>query len=67
MAPRGALLLACMQDPGRADSARKLLAASVEPKRMLLLPGASHNLAVLREHPEAKTATLAWLSERLTK
>ncbi|MCM3876849.1 MAG: alpha/beta fold hydrolase [Thermoanaerobaculia bacterium] len=63
--PKGALLLACTKDPGRADSAKNLLAASAEPKRMLLFPGGSHNLAVLREHPEAKTATLAWLAERL--
>jgi len=63
--PRGVLLVACIQDPGRADSAKKLLAASAEPKRMLLFPGGSHNLAVLREHPEAKTATLAWLAERV--
>jgi len=63
--PRGALLLASTQDPGRADSAKKLLAASVEPKRMLLFPGGSHNLALLREHPDAKAATLAWLAERL--
>ena len=65
VSPRGALLLACDQDPGRADSAKKLLAASAEPKRMLLFPGGSHNLAVLREHPEAKAAALAWLAERL--
>jgi alpha-beta hydrolase superfamily lysophospholipase len=63
--PKGALLLACSQDPGRADSAKMLLAASTEPKRMLLFPGGAHNLAVLREHPEAKAATLAWLAERL--
>lgn len=63
--PKGALLLACTKDPGRADSAKKLHAASAEPKRMLLFPGGSHNLAVLRENPEAKTATLAWLAERL--
>ena len=63
--PHGALLVACMKDPGRADSAKKLLAASAEPKRMLLFPGGSHNLAVFREHPEAKIATLAWLAERL--
>jgi pimeloyl-ACP methyl ester carboxylesterase len=65
VAPRGALLLACTQDPGRADSAKKLLAASAEPKRMLLFPGGSHNLAVFREHPEAKRATFEWLAERL--
>jgi alpha-beta hydrolase superfamily lysophospholipase len=63
--PRGALVLACTQDPGRADSAKKLLAASSEPKRMLLFPGGSHNLAVLREHPDAKAAAFAWLAERL--
>jgi alpha-beta hydrolase superfamily lysophospholipase len=65
VAPRGALLLACTQDPGRADSAKKLLAASLEPKRMLLLPGGAHNLAVLREHADAKRAVLDWLAERL--
>ena len=32
---------------------------------MLLFPGGAHNLAVLREHPEAKRAALAWLAERL--
>lgn len=65
VAPKGTLLLACTGDPGRADSARKLLAASLEPKRMSLYPGGAHNLAVLREHPEAKAETLAWLAERL--
>ena len=63
--PRGALLLACTRDPGRADSAKKLLAAAVDPKRMLLFPGGAHNLAVFREHPEAKAAALTWLAERL--
>ncbi len=63
--PRGALLLACDADPGRPASAHKLLAASAEPKRMLLFPGGAHNLAVLREHPEAKRAAFAWLAERL--
>lgn len=63
--PRAALLLACDADPGRSESAHKLLAASAEPKRMLLFPGGAHNLAVLREHPEAKRAALAWLAERL--
>ena len=65
--PHGALLLACTQDPGRADSAKMLLASSTEPKRMLLFPGSAHNLAVLREHPEAKAQAFAWLAERLTK
>jgi len=63
--PRAALLLACDADPGRSESAHKLLAASAEPKRMLLFPGGAHNLAVLREHPEANRAALAWLAERL--
>jgi pimeloyl-ACP methyl ester carboxylesterase len=63
--PRAALLLACEDDPGRSESARNLLAASAEPKQMLLFPGGAHNLAVLREHPEAKRAALTWLAERL--
>lgn len=63
--PRSALLLACETDPGRADSAKKLEAAAAPPKRLLLFPGAAHNLAVLREHPEAEAAVLAWLAERL--
>jgi len=63
--PRSLLLLACEGDPGRADSARKLDAAAQAPKRLLLYPGAAHNLAVLREHPEAETAILAWLAERI--
>jgi alpha-beta hydrolase superfamily lysophospholipase len=63
--PRAVLLLACEADPGRSESAHKLLAASAEPKRMLLFPGGAHNLAVLREHPEAKRAAFAWLAERL--
>ena len=63
--PRAALLLACEADPGRADSARHLLAAVEEPKRLLLFAGSAHNLAVLREHPEAKQAAFAWLAERL--
>lgn len=63
--PRSVLLLACEADPGRADSARKLEAAAQPPKRALVLPGAAHNLAVLREHPEAAKAVFAWLAERL--
>ena len=63
--PRSVLLLACEDDPGRADSARTLEAAALEPKRLLLFAGAAHNLAVLREHPEAMKAILAWLADRL--
>ncbi len=63
--PRSLLLIACEEDPGRADSAKKLEEAAKAPKRLLLFPGAAHNLAVLREHPEAEAAILAWLAERL--
>jgi alpha-beta hydrolase superfamily lysophospholipase len=63
--PRSLLLLACDADPGRADSAKRLEAAARPPKRLLLFPGAAHNLAVLREHPEAEKAVLGWLAERL--
>ncbi len=62
---RSLLLLACEADPGRADSAKKLEAAAQAPKRLLLFPGAAHNLAVLREHPEAEKAVFTWLGERL--
>jgi alpha-beta hydrolase superfamily lysophospholipase len=63
--PRSLLLIACESDPGRADSARTLEAAARAPKRLLLLPGAAHNLALLREHPEAEKAVFTWLAERL--
>jgi dienelactone hydrolase len=64
-APRSLLLLACVADPGRAESAKKLEAAAHAPRRALVLPGAAHNLALLREHPEARKAVLDWLAERL--
>lgn len=63
--PRSVLLLACEADPGRAGSAQKLEAAAQAPKRLLVLPGAAHNLAVLREHPEAVKAVFDWLAARL--
>jgi len=63
--PRSLLLLACEADPGRADSAKKIEAAARAPKRLLLFPGAAHNLALLREHPEAEKAVFDWLAERL--
>ncbi len=63
--PRSLLLVACEDDPGRADSARKLEGAARDPKRAVLYPGAAHNLAVLREHPEAEAVILGWLGERL--
>jgi alpha-beta hydrolase superfamily lysophospholipase len=63
--PRAVLLLACATDPGRADSAKKLEAAAQPPKRLFVFPGAAHNLALLREHPEAEKAVFDWLAERL--
>ncbi len=63
--PRGALFIASELAPGRADSARALMDAAVEPKKLLLVPGAAHNLVLFREHPEAKAAMFDWLAARL--
>ncbi len=63
--PRSLLLLACEADPGREESAKRIEAAAKAPTRLLLFPGAAHNLAVLRVHPEAWDAILAWLAERI--
>jgi dienelactone hydrolase len=63
--PRSILVIASEADPGRADSVKNLEAAARTPKRALVLPGAAHNLAVLREHPEAETAILEWLAGRI--
>ena len=63
--PRSLLIIACETDPGRADSATTLEAAARPPKRLFIFPGAAHNLAVLREHPEAEKAILDWLAERI--
>lgn len=61
----GLLALASESDPGRAASARALVASATEPKRFLVLPGAAHNLALLSEKPEARDAVLDWLAARL--
>jgi len=65
LVPRSLLLLACEADPGRASSAKKLEATARAPKRAVVLPGAAHNLVLLREHPEAMSAVFAWLSEQI--
>ena len=62
--PRALLLLACATDPGRADSARSSRRPR-SPEAAAVFPGAAHNLAVLREHPEAEKAVFDWLAERL--
>jgi alpha-beta hydrolase superfamily lysophospholipase len=64
-AARAALFIASEQAPQRAESARGLYAAAAEPKTLLLVPGAAHNLVLFREHPEAKAAMFDWLSARL--
>jgi dienelactone hydrolase len=62
---RAALLLASENDPGRAESARKVSAAGDAPMRVLVFGGAAHGYPLLGENAQAKSAALAWLAERL--
>jgi len=62
---RATLFLAAENDPRRADSARALMAAAEEPKKMVIFKGAAHNLALFYDQPEAKAAALDWLSAQL--
>ncbi len=64
-APRGLLVLASERDPGRAESAQALDGSGLDPKSLLLYPGAAHALDLLRNEPEARTAVLYWLDARL--
>jgi alpha-beta hydrolase superfamily lysophospholipase len=64
-AARGALFIASEQAPQRAESARSLYAAAAVPKKLLLVPGAAHNLVLFTEHPEAKAAMFDWLAAQL--
>lgn len=63
--PRATLVLASEQDPGRAASARALYAAGQEPKKVEILPGAAHNMALFVERPEAWAAAVDWLATSL--
>lgn len=64
-APNALLVIASEVDPERAASARALDASGGAPKRLLIVPGAAHNLALLAEHPEVGRAAFEWLVERL--
>ncbi len=61
---RGTLALAAENDAGRAASAQAITQAGREPRKLLLLPGAAHNLELL-DDPRAKNAAYDWLAERL--
>lgn len=63
--PRKTLVLASVQDPSREASARELDAEGEGPKKLLLFPGAAHNLYLLTENLEARREALEWLSARL--
>ena len=63
--PKGLLVLASEKDPGRAESARTLDAAGLEPKAVALYPGTAHALELLRTEAAAKGAAFAWLEARL--
>jgi dienelactone hydrolase len=61
---RGTLALSAENDAGRAASAQAITQEGREPKKLLLLPGAAHNLDLL-DDPRAKKAAYDWLVERL--
>lgn len=63
--PHATLLIASEDDPGRAAAARDLNERAGSSGRLLLVPGAAHNLALFTEHPETKVAAYAWLVESL--
>lgn len=63
--PRATLLIASEEAPGRAAAARALHDAEETPRKLIIVPGAAHNLTLFTEHPETKDAAYAWLSERL--
>jgi pimeloyl-ACP methyl ester carboxylesterase len=62
---RKTLVLASVQDPGREASAKELDADGESPKKLILFPGAAHNLYLLAENLEARREALEWLSARL--
>lgn len=63
--PRKTLVLASVKDPDREASAKELDAGGEGPKKLMLFPGAAHNLYLLAENLEARREALAWLSARL--
>jgi acetyl esterase/lipase len=63
--PRKTLVLASVQDPGREASAKELDASGEGPKKLILFPGAAHNLYLLAENLEARREALDWLTARL--
>lgn len=63
--PRSTFLVAAVDDPGREASARALDAAGREPKGLVIVPGAAHNLALFQQHPKTRTAALDWMAEQL--
>lgn len=64
-APRATLVLASADDPGREASARAIDASGSEPKKLVVYPGAAHNLVLLRDRPEAWKSAIEWLEKRL--
>jgi len=63
--PRGLLVLASRSDPGRDASARRLDAAGLEPKSVVVYPGTAHSLELLRAEPAAQEEAFRWLEARL--
>ncbi len=63
--PKKALVLASRLDPGREASAKELNAEGSEPKKLVLFPGAAHNMVLLAGNLGARREALEWLASRL--
>lgn len=63
--PEATLFVASEEDPGRAAAAQELSAKEGEPRKLIVVPGSAHNLALFGEHPRTKEEAYAWLVERL--
>ncbi len=64
-AARGALVIAALKDPGREAAAKRLVESALEPRRLLLYPGAEHGIALWLSKGDVREAAYQWLADRL--